>query len=58
MKTKTTKKARKRYKSLSKEENLKTNNMVENVTKISQKIKKKLVEYRKRYYRMRKTVLL
>ena len=41
MKTKTTKKARKRYKSLSKEENLKTNNMVENVTKISQKIKKK-----------------
>ena len=40
MKTKTTKKARKRYKSLSKEENLKTNNMVENVTKISQKIKK------------------
>ena len=58
MKTKTTKKARKRYKSLSKEENLKTNNMVENATKISQKIKKKLVEYRKRYYRMRKTVLL
>ena len=58
MKTKTTKKARKRYKSLSKEENLKSNNMVENVTKISQKIKKKLVEYRKRYYRMRKTVLL
>ena len=58
MKTKTTKKACKRYKSLSKEENLKTNNMVENVTKISQKIKKKLVEYRKRYYRMRKTVLL
>ena len=40
MKTKTTKKARKRYKSLSKEENLKSNNMVENVTKISQKIKK------------------
>ena len=58
MKTKTTKKARQRYKSLSREENLKSNNMVENVTKISQKIKKKLVEYRKRYYRMRKTVLL
>ena len=33
--------------------------MVENVTKISQKIKKnKLVEYRKKYYRMRKNALL
>ena len=28
--------------------------MVVNVTKISQKIKKKLVEYRKNYYRMKK----
>ena len=33
--------------------------MVENVKKISQKIKKnKLVEYRKKYYRMRKNALL
>ena len=32
--------------------------MVMNVSKISQKMKSKLVEYRKKYYRMRKNALL
>ena len=36
----------------------KSNNMVVNVTNISQKMKKRLVEYRKKYYRMRKNALL
>ena len=55
------KKGRKRYQSISKEEKEKSNNMVVNDTKISQKMKKKscyLVEYRKKYYKMRKNVLL
>ena len=55
---KTTKKARKRYQHFSKKEKEKSNNMVVNVTKISQTMKKKLVEYRKKYYRMRKKALL
>ena len=38
---KTTKKARERYQNLSKEEKKKSSNMVENVTKISQKMKNK-----------------
>ena len=48
------KKAHERYQNLSKEEKEKKNNMILNVTKISQK----LVEYRKKYYRMRKKTLL
>ena len=32
--------------------------MVMNTTKISKKLKKKLVEYRKKYYRIRKNILL
>ena len=32
----------------------KNQNIVMNVTKISQKMKKKLIEYSKKYYRMRK----
>ena len=35
----------------------KRNNMVVNVTKMSQKIKKNLAQYRKKYYRMRKNAL-
>ena len=35
----------------------KSNNMVVKVTKISQKMKKKLVEYKRKYYRMRKNAL-
>ena len=31
------------------------NSMLANVTKISQKMKKKLVEYTKQYYKMRKS---
>ena len=51
------KRARERYENLSKEK--KSNIMVVNVTKISQKIKKdKLVEYRKKYCRMRKHTFL
>ena len=47
------KKSRGKYQSLSKEEKKKTDNMVVNVTKISHKLKKKkLVKYRKKYYRM------
>ena len=53
------KKARERYKNLSKEEKRnKSDNMIVNVTKISQKMKKALVEYRNKYYRMRKNALL
>ena len=36
----------------------KSNNMVVNNPEISQKMKKKLVEYRKKYCKMRKNVLL
>ena len=36
----------------------KSNNMVVNVTKMSQKIKKNLAQYRKKYYRIRKNALL
>ena len=50
------KKVRERYQNLSKEENEKSDNMIEKVTKISQKMKKKLVEHRKKYYRMSKTL--
>ena len=35
----------------------KSNNMVENLAKTSQKMKNKLVEYRQKYYRMRKNAL-
>ena len=46
-------------KNLYEQEKQKRDNMVLNVTKISQKIEKnKLVEYRKKYYKMRKNVLL
>ena len=41
-----------------KKEKKKSNNMVVNVTKISQKKKHKSFEYRKKYYRMRKNVIL
>ena len=47
------KKSREKYQSLSKEEKKKADNMVVNVTKISHKLKKKkLVKYRKNYYRI------
>ena len=46
-----------RYQSLSKEEK-KSVNMVASDTNISQKMKKKLVEYRKKYYKMIKNALL
>ena len=36
----------------------KSENMVVNVTRISQKIKNKLIEYRKKYYKIKKTALL
>ena len=53
------KKARERYQNLSKQEKgNKSDNMVVNVTKISQKMKKTLVDYRNKYYRMRKNALL
>ena len=42
----------------SKEEKRKSNNIVVNVTKISEDEKQELVEYRKKYYRMRKKFLL
>ena len=52
------KKAHKRYQSLSKEEKeKKNNNTVLNDTKICQKMKKKLFEYRKKY-KMRINALL
>ena len=42
-----------------KKEKKKSNNMVVNLTKISREDNKnKLVEYRKKYYRMRKNTLL
>ena len=43
-----------------KKKNEKGDNMVMNITKISQEMKKKkkLVEYRKKYYRIRKNALL
>ena len=44
---------------LSKEEKEKSDNMVVNVAKISKNMKKsKLVAYRKKHYRMRKSTLL
>ena len=53
------KRAHERYQSLSKEKKKKqSNNMVVNNPEISQKMEKKLVEYRKKYYKMRKNVLL
>ena len=52
------KKARESYQNLSKEEKEKIDNMVVSVTKISHKMKNKLVEYRKKYYRMRRNTLL
>ena len=52
------KKARERYQNLSKEEREKNDTMVVNATKISLKMKKKkLIENRKKYYRMRNTLL-
>ena len=36
----------------------KSENMVVNVTRISQKIKNKLIEYRKKYYKIKKNALL
>ena len=40
------KKARERYQNLSREEKEKSHNMVVNVTKVAQKMKQKLPEYR------------
>ena len=52
------KKARERHRNLSKEEK-KSNKMVVNVKKISQKMKNKsLLSIEKKYYRMRKITLL
>ena len=45
-----------KYQNLSNKEKEKNDNMVVNITKIFQKMKKKLIEYR--YYRMRKNALL
>ena len=36
----------------------KSENMVVNVTRISQKIKNKLIEYKKKYYKIKKNALL
>ena len=45
-----------KYQNLPNKEKEKNDNMVVNITKIFQKMKKKLIEYR--YYRMRKNALL
>ena len=45
-----------KFQNLSNKEEEKNDNMVVNITKIFQKMKKKLIEYR--YYRMRKNALL
>ena len=45
-----------KYQNLPNKEKQKNDNMVVNITKIFQKMKKKLIEYR--YYRMRKNALL
>ena len=49
-----------RYHNLSKEENKESNNIVVNITKISQsmKKKKKLFDYRKKYYKMKRDAFL
>ena len=50
------KKTRGIYQHFSREEKERNDNMVESVTKIYQKMKKKPANYRKKYYSMRKNV--